>query len=190
MKFTSKTITQGVNILANDHYVAIPYSCKDLAALATNGVIAAGTIIPANDATAVGVLLNDVVLAENPNGTIVIHGFIRKEKLPAVPVAAAMTAMSGVLFLDVEGKPITSKCTLTYDLNGATGTAVTDSSSPYTYGAEVTVKAAPTITDYPSGMTAFKEWNTSADGTGTAYAASAKFNIKASTKLYAIYKAS
>lgn len=85
MKFTSKTITQGVNILANDHYVAIPYDCSELTSLATNGVIKEGTIIPSNDDKAVGVLLNPVVLAENPNGTIVIHGFIKKSKLPAAP---------------------------------------------------------------------------------------------------------
>ena len=85
MKYTSKNIVQGKNILANDHYVAIPFDCTGLEALATDGVIVEGTIVPANDATAKGVLLNPVVLAENPNGTIVIHGFIEKSKLPAEP---------------------------------------------------------------------------------------------------------
>ena len=85
MKFTKKTIASGVNILANDHYVAIPYDCSALTALATDNVIPAGTLIPANDATAVGVLLNDVNLAENPNGAVVIHGFIETKKLPAAP---------------------------------------------------------------------------------------------------------
>ena len=98
MKFTHKTIAQGKNILANDHYVAIPYDCTALSALAVDGVIAEGTIIPANDATAVGVLLNPVVLAENPNGTIVIHGFIDKKKLPAAP--ADTVAIPTVVFLD------------------------------------------------------------------------------------------
>ena len=87
MKFTQKTVPQGKNILANDHYVAIPYDCSALTTLATNGVIPEGTIIPANDATAKGVLLNPVVLDENPNGTIVIHGFINSSKLPAEPAA-------------------------------------------------------------------------------------------------------
>ena len=77
MKFTKTPVTSGVNILANDHFVGIPYDCKNLTALATDNLIPAGTIIPANDATAIGVLLNDVKLNENPNGTIVIHGFIR-----------------------------------------------------------------------------------------------------------------
>lgn len=100
MKFTSKTVSQGKNILANDHYVAIPYDCTALTALATDGVIPEGTIIPANDATAKGVLLNPVVLAENPNGTIVIHGFIAKGKLPVEPAAAAVEALKNVAFLD------------------------------------------------------------------------------------------
>ncbi len=83
MKFKNTDISQGVNILANDHYVTMNYDCSEIAA--TDGVIPAGTIIPANDATAVGVLLNDVVIADNPNGTIVIHGFIEKSKLPTSP---------------------------------------------------------------------------------------------------------
>jgi hypothetical protein len=98
MKFTGKTIPQGKLILANDHYVAIPYDCTELTALATDGVITAGTIIPANDATAKGVLLNDVVLGENPNGTIVVHGFIKKSKLPAAP--ASTVAIPMVVFVD------------------------------------------------------------------------------------------
>lgn len=97
MKFTTKDVTQGVNILANDHYVAIPYDCSQIEA--TDGVIKAGTIIPKNDATAKGVLLNDVVLAENPNGTIVIHGFIESAKLPNVPAAEAKTALSHIMFM-------------------------------------------------------------------------------------------
>lgn len=98
MKFTNKTIVSGVEILANDHYVAIPYDCTGLDALATNGVIPAGTLIPANDATAKGVLLHDVVLAGNPNGTIVIHGFIKKAKLPVAP--ADTVAIAQVQFMD------------------------------------------------------------------------------------------
>ena len=98
MKFTEKSIPQGKLILANDHYVAIPYNCESLSSLATDGIIKAGTIIPKNDATGIGVLLNDVVLAENPNGTIVIHGFIKKSKLPVAP--AETVAIPQVQFVD------------------------------------------------------------------------------------------
>ncbi len=88
MKYTKRSAVTGVNILANDHYVAIPYDCTALTALATDGVIPAGTLIPANDATAVGVLFTDVVLDENPNGTVVVHGFVKKSKLPVAPDGA------------------------------------------------------------------------------------------------------
>lgn len=99
MKFSTKSIAQGVNILANDHYVATEYDCTSLSELATDGVIKAGKIIPANDGTAKGVLLNDVVLAENPNGTIVIHGFIKSDKLPTAPEETAKTALSQIMFM-------------------------------------------------------------------------------------------
>lgn len=102
MKFTKKTITTGKEILHNMPYVAIPYNCEKLTALATENVIPAGTIIPANDATALGVLLSDVNLAGNPNGTIVIDGFIDKAKLPEAPTAEAMTALKQVTFLPFE----------------------------------------------------------------------------------------
>lgn len=189
MKFTNKTVVSGVNILANDHYVAVPYNCTELTALATDGIIKEGTIIPANDETAIGVLLNPVNLNENPNGTIVVHGFINSTKLETAPTSEAIGALGGVVFTNGKGVPITTKFTLKYDLNGVTGTAVTDSSSPYTYGTEVTVKSAPAVTGYPSGTPAFDKWNTKADGTGTSYAASAKFNITENMTLYAIYKA-
>lgn len=98
MKFTQNTVIQGVNILANDHYVAIPYDCTALTALATDGVIPAGTMIPANDATAKGVLLTAVKLSENPNGTIVVHGFIKKSKMPTAP--ADTVELPQITFVD------------------------------------------------------------------------------------------
>lgn len=109
MKYTTKSAAGGVNILANDHYVAIPYDCSDLTSLATDGVIKEGTIVPANDKTAIGVLLSPVVLAENPNGTVVIHGFIKTDKLPEEPsedttqesttTIGAKTALKQITFL-------------------------------------------------------------------------------------------
>jgi hypothetical protein len=189
MKFTTTSVTTPKEILANDHYVAIPYDCSSLTPNG-DGIIPAGTVIPANDATAVGVLLYDVNKAENPNGAIVIHGFVKKSKLPAAPASAAITALTalGINFVDDNGIPLTAKFAVTYDLNGATGTAVTDASSPYAYGTNVTVKTAPTVTVYPGDNDAFDKWNTKADGTGKDYAASSTFAITGNTKLYAIYK--
>lgn len=78
MKFKTTDIGQAKNILANDHYVAINYDCSELEA--EDGVVKAGTIVDG-----VGVLLNDVSVDENPNGAVVIHGFIDRDKLPKKP---------------------------------------------------------------------------------------------------------
>lgn len=107
MKFTRENTLNGANVLANGHYVAVPYDCTELNSLAKDGVIAAGTVIPSNDAGAVGVLLSDVVLTDNPNGAVIIHGFVKADKLPTAPAAAAVTALAGrgVYVLDDKGLP-------------------------------------------------------------------------------------
>lgn len=97
MKYAKTAVTGTAEILYNDHYVGIPYDCSAVAANA-QGIIPAGTMIPANDATAKGVLLHDVKKDENPNGTIVIHGFIKKAKLPAAP--ASTVALPMIQFME------------------------------------------------------------------------------------------
>lgn len=79
MKFKKTDIGQPNTILANDHFVAINYDCSKITA-DDNGIIKAGTIIDG-----VGVLLDDVNVNENPNGAVVIHGFIDRDKLPVAP---------------------------------------------------------------------------------------------------------
>lgn len=97
MKYTTRAVTPKKEILHNDHYVAMPYDCSAVAAN-DKGIIPAGTIVPANDASAIGVLLSDVVKDENPNGTVVIHGFIKKSKLPAAPAEGVSIPM--IKFMD------------------------------------------------------------------------------------------
>lgn len=99
MKYKTTTVGADKIILANDHYVAVPYDCTALTALATNHVIPAGTVIPSNDASAKGVLLTSVDLSENPNGTIVVHGFIRSDKLLTAPAETAKAALKLVQFV-------------------------------------------------------------------------------------------
>lgn len=192
MQYTKSTIAMTKEILYNDHYVGIPYDCTGLSSLATNGVIPAGTLIPANDGTAVGVLLNDVTLAENPNGTVVIHGFIKQAALPTAPSQAAITALigKGVQFIDSNGKPQIQKYSVTYNKGAAaSGSAPTDSSSPYEYGATVTAKTNSGSLVGPAGTTTFDKWNTKSDGSGTDIAAGGTFTITADTVLYAQFKA-
>lgn len=79
MKFTSNSITTENNILANDHFVAISYDCSEVTA--TDGVVKAGTLVESVG----GVVLDDVEIKKNPNGAVVVHGFVVKSKLPSAP---------------------------------------------------------------------------------------------------------
>lgn len=97
MKFTEKTIAQDPMILANDHYVAVPYDCSEIDA--EDGLIPAGTILPANDETARGVLLHTVDQNDDPNGALVIHGFVAADRLPEAPDADAVAALAQITFL-------------------------------------------------------------------------------------------
>lgn len=109
MIFEKNEVLTGKEILYNAEYVAVPYDCTELTSLATDGVIPAGTVIPANGATAFGVLLHDVELSENPNGTVVVDGFIRANKMPTAPAAAAITALKKITFMGADGKPYSAE---------------------------------------------------------------------------------
>lgn len=189
MIYENTNLATDIGVLYNSHYVALPFDCTELTALATDGVIPAGTIIPANDATAFGVLLHPVTLAENPNGTVVVDGFINVDKIPTAPSAAALAALPKITFMNAEGKMV-RKLSVTYNKgDAASGSAPTDSNSPYAYGATVTVLGNTGTLVGPTGTTAFNGWNTEPDGSGTAYAASATFTIEDDVTLYAQFKA-
>ncbi len=101
MKFNNKKVT-GItsNILYNDHFINDSYDCSNLKdKVNEDGIIQAGTIIPANDATAVGVLFSDVDFDGNPNGTILIHGFVDTAKIPEQPSDEAKQALGLVKFM-------------------------------------------------------------------------------------------
>ena len=91
-----------------DHYVALGQKhalanagTPGLAVLeGTRYIVKAGTIWPANDATAKGVVLNDYDVTEGDEMmAVVIHGFIKLDGLPAVPDAAAITALKQIEFV-------------------------------------------------------------------------------------------
>lgn len=101
MIFNREATEQGNVVVANDHFANKPYDCSDITPN-DDGVIPAGTFIPANDGTAEGVLFADVVPAENPNGAITIHGTIDASKLPEAPTDEAKAALTGIIFINEE----------------------------------------------------------------------------------------
>lgn len=97
------------HILAQpDHYVAHGFMHKQAKAgdiglaklIEGRYIVKAGTIYPANDATAIGVVLNDYDVTDgDENMAVVIHGFILESKIPAAPSDLAKAALPMVKFV-------------------------------------------------------------------------------------------
>jgi hypothetical protein len=59
--------------------------------------VPAGTVVPANNATAIGILYEDVdVSTGNMPGSVVIFAAVYADRLPAAPSDAAKGAMTGI----------------------------------------------------------------------------------------------
>lgn len=92
MKFTTKEYDSAKHILAiPDHYVAIARTAAkatDVSGIVVseNGrfIIKAGTVYPANNETAIGLVMQDYdVTDSDASMAIIIHGFVRADRLPA-----------------------------------------------------------------------------------------------------------
>lgn len=86
-----------------NHVVEKPYPIDSTASYVTtlaNGrkVVKAGTVIPSNDANAVGICHWDAYLDENDSMTIVLHGFIKVASMPSAPSAQAKAALPQIYF--------------------------------------------------------------------------------------------
>lgn len=110
MTMKYKTIAYGSakHILAMpDHYVSI--ARKATKATKASGmvvkegdrfIIKAGTIYPSNDDKAIGVVLQDYDVTESDASmAIVLHGFIRADRLPTPPSDAALKNLRMIYFL-------------------------------------------------------------------------------------------
>jgi hypothetical protein len=101
---TQSYVTGKQILVFPDHYVSVAHTFlkDDAAAVTVDGrkVIKAGTIYPANDATAKGVVWADYdVTNGDVTGALIIHGFVKTAALPHAPAAEAKTALPMVAFL-------------------------------------------------------------------------------------------
>lgn len=96
-----------INFLASAHFVSLPMMIDADNALATvdevtgHKIIKAGTPVPANDATAQGILLDSVDLTEGAQMAPVLReAWVYTKRLPVAVDAAAKTAMTAIHFID------------------------------------------------------------------------------------------
>lgn len=108
MKYKTIAYDSAKHILAMpDHYV--PIARKAAKATVADGmvvkegdrfIIKAGTIYPSNDDNAIGVVLQDYDVTESDASmAIVLHGFIRADRLPIPPSDAALKKLRMIYFL-------------------------------------------------------------------------------------------
>lgn len=108
MKYKTIAYDSAEHILAMpDHYVPIARKAKKATGVGgmvvkkgDRFIIKAGTIYPSNDNNAVGVVLQDYDVTESDASmTIVLHGFIRADRLPDPPTPAALKNLRMIYFL-------------------------------------------------------------------------------------------
>ncbi len=150
-----------------DHYVAFGYKhaqgssgAPGLSVLdGTRYIVKAGTTYPANDATAIGVVLNDYDVTDGDQMlTVVVHGFVKTSALPVVPTANAIAAMKLIQFV-----PIGATVTVTY-LSGVTVAALYDAGDTAVTAKTVLLKLADELM-FTDAATTLSNWTITGEST-------------------------
>lgn len=97
--YFDKQKVEEINFLASAKFQAFTEQVDDAHTQAKDGVVPAGAIWPANDATAKGILLNAIDVSHGPQpASVIVEGYIIQERLPEAPSAEAITAMTEIKY--------------------------------------------------------------------------------------------
>ncbi|MFT8412301.1 MAG: hypothetical protein ABF743_10220 [Schleiferilactobacillus perolens] len=102
--YVGKKVTASeINFLDSEKFVSFTRQADSSAAGVVDGILPAGSIYPKNDATAVGVTINDVDVSHGsqPVG-VIVEGYINASRLPAQPSSDAVTALKEIKFSNVK----------------------------------------------------------------------------------------
>lgn len=93
---------ESVNFLASSKVQSFTYQVSDVGVVAdSNGkkIVKAGTVLPANDGTAKGILYSDVDVTNGPQpGSLIDQAYILEARLHTAPSAEAKTALKNITF--------------------------------------------------------------------------------------------
>lgn len=98
MYFDKQKIEE-INFLASARFQAFTEQVDDTHAQVKDGVVPAGAIWPSNDAEAKGILLNAVDVSHGPQpASVIVEGYVIKERLPEEPDELAIEAMTEIKY--------------------------------------------------------------------------------------------
>lgn len=99
---TDTTTVKEINFLDSQHIVSFTREAKTDNASVKDGILPAGSIFPANDATAEGVTYNDVDVSHGAQVvSVIVEGYINAKRLPVAPSAEAIAALKKITFSNV-----------------------------------------------------------------------------------------
>lgn len=103
MYFGNNQHVDEINFFDSEKFVSFPTLVDDKTPGVVDGILPAGSIVPANDATATAVTINDVDVSHGPEmvGGIV-DGFLNAARLPVQPSAEAVTALNRITFSNLK----------------------------------------------------------------------------------------
>lgn len=101
--FKSSTTNYSVRpeILASDHFTTQTCTVTNAMGASVDGrtIVKAGTVFPANDATAVGIIVHDVdVTNGDAPAAYIDHGIVYSNRLPVAVDALALPVLKGITF--------------------------------------------------------------------------------------------
>lgn len=102
MYVSKKETAEQINFLASARFQSFTTQVEQTGVTADakgRKIVPAGTVHPANDATAKGILLNDVDVTEGPQpGALLVEAYILEARLPVAPSTDAKTALIEIKF--------------------------------------------------------------------------------------------
>lgn len=102
MYVSKKETAEQINFLASARFQSFTTQVEQTGVTADakgRKIVPGGTVYPANDATAKGILLNDVDVTEGPQpGALLVEAYILEARLPVAPSADAKTALKEIKF--------------------------------------------------------------------------------------------
>ena len=81
--YAGKKVTASeINFLDSEKFVSFTHQADSSTTGVVNGVLPAGSIYPNNDATAIGVTINDVDVSEGPQPVgVIVEGYVNAARL-------------------------------------------------------------------------------------------------------------